>query len=274
MEDRHVTYRRTSLAHLALPLLAAALLLVAAAPAAAQEPGPGPDPAQAFEPGREVAVPRHLADGDEYRVPARELFQHGKLLFDAMWTGQEGGGRPLTKGSGGPLADPDSPLSFPRNFNRVSAPDANSCAGCHNLPHSGGAGDVVANVFVLGQRFDDVTFDPTDTIPTRGSVDESGKIPTLAQLANSRATTGMFGGGYLEMLAREITFDLRAQGLGLAPGESVELTSKGISFGTLARAADGTWDTSAVEGLPTPSLAAPTSPRPPSTRRACRCPAG
>jgi hypothetical protein len=238
-----------------LALLAGALLLAGTAPATAQGPDPETAAAQAFEPGREVAVPRHLADGEEFLMTAHELFEHGALLFDAMWTGQEGGGRPLTKGTGGPLADPDSRLEFPRNFNRVSAPDANSCAGCHNLPRSGGAGDVVANVFVLAQRFDDVTFDPTDTIPTRGSVDEAGKIPTLDQLANSRATTGMFGGGYLEMLAREITFDLRAQGLSVAPGGSVELSAKGISFGTLARAADGAWDTSGVEGLPAPSLA-------------------
>jgi hypothetical protein len=197
-----------------------------------------------------VAVTRHLADGDEYTLPAHQLFAHGKLLFEAMWTGQEGGGRPLTKGTGAPLADPGSRLDFPRNFNRVSAPDANSCAGCHNVPRSGGSGDIVANVFVLGQRFDDVTFDSTDLIPTRGAIDEQGKIPRLDQVANSRATTDMFGGGYLEMLAREITFDLQAQGLGLDPGESVELRSKGISFGTLRRNADGSWDASEVEGLP------------------------
>ncbi len=130
-----MTYRRTSLARPALPLLAGALLLAATAPAGAQAPDPGSGPdlaaAQAFEPGREVAVRRHLADGEELLVPAHELFEHGALLFRAMWTGQEGGGRPLTKGTGGALADPDSPLEFPRNFNRVSAPDANSCAGCH-----------------------------------------------------------------------------------------------------------------------------------------------
>ena len=39
------------------------------------------------------------------------------------------------------------PLEFPRNFNRVSAPDANSCAGCHNSPLAGGNGDIVAWTF-------------------------------------------------------------------------------------------------------------------------------
>ena len=109
--------------------------------------------------GREVAVPRHLQDGEEYSTPLPALLGHGKLLFNAVWTIDEGGGRPLTKGTGNPLKDPTSPLQFPRNFNRISAPDANSCAGCHNLPFgiSGGGGDIVANVFVLGQRFDFIT---------------------------------------------------------------------------------------------------------------------
>jgi Di-haem oxidoreductase, putative peroxidase len=220
--------------------------------------------AQDFQPGVERSVPTHMQDGEEFTTPIRKLVAHGGLLFNAMWTRQEGGGRPLTKGTGAPLADPDSPLVFPNNFNRISAPDSNSCGGCHNLPRSGGGGDIVANVFVLGQRFDNITFDPTDATPTRGSVDESGASATLNMIANSRATTGMFGSGYLEMLAREITFDLKAQAVALAPGGAVALTSKGISFGVLARAADGTWDTSGVEGLPAPSLASSGPADPPS----------
>lgn len=220
--------------------------------------------AQEFQPGIERSVSRHLEDGEEYQTPIHKLIEQGQILFDAMWTVQEGGGRPLTKGTGAPLADPDSPLVFPDNFNRISAPDANSCAGCHNLPRSGGSGDIVANVFVLGQRFDNVTFDPTDATPTRGAFDESGVMPTLNAIANSRATTGMFGAGYLEMLAREITFDLQAQARGLAPGESVALRSKGISYGTLARGADGSWDTSGVDGLPRPSLASDGPADPPN----------
>ena len=107
-------------------------------------------------------MPTHLQDGEEFSLPLSALLIHGKLLFDANWTEQEGGGRPLTKGTGRPLADPSRPLTGLRAFNRVSAPDANSCAGCHNAPYgiSGGGGDVVTNVFVLGQRFDFATFDP------------------------------------------------------------------------------------------------------------------
>lgn len=207
--------------------------------------------------GREVAVARHLEAGEEFAVPLEELLEHGRSLFTANFTTQEGAGRPLSKGTGASLSDPGTPLLFPRAFNRVSAPDANSCAGCHNAPFgiAGGSGDIVANVFVLGQRFDFATFDRADDTPTRGSVDESGRPVTLQTIGNSRATLGMFGSGFIEMLARQMTADLQATRDALAPGDATELTAKGVSFGTLARRADGTWDSSGVAGMPATSLA-------------------
>jgi hypothetical protein len=72
--------------------------------------------------GREVAVTRHLADGEEFSMPLHKLLARGERLFTAAWTIQEGGGRPLTKGTGNPLTDRSTPLAFPRNFNRVSGP--------------------------------------------------------------------------------------------------------------------------------------------------------
>ena len=124
--------------------------------------------------GQEVAVPVHLQDGEEYQRPIRQLLDFGRKLFTANWTSQEGAGRPLIKGAGASLSDPQSPLVFPRNFNRISGPDSNSCAGCHNRPDVGGGGDIVGNVFVMGQRFDFATFNLVDTFPTRGTVDERG----------------------------------------------------------------------------------------------------
>ncbi len=214
--------------------------------------------------GAEVAVPRHLQDGEEFRLPLRELLAHGQRLFSASWTVQEGGGRPLTKGTGNPLANPLSPLTFPRNFNRISAPDANSCAGCHSIPVIGGGGDVVANVFVLGQRFDFATFNGNETLMTQGSVDESGLGVTLQSIANSRATLGMFGSGYIEMLARQMTADLQAIRDGTPPGGSRPLVTKGISFGRISRLADGSWNVSQVEGLVAPSLQTSGAASPPS----------
>src|SRR5262249_4580355 len=119
----------------------------------------------------------------------------------------------------------------------------------------GGGGDIVANVFVLGQRFDHLTFDHDDDTATRGAVDERGQFVTLDSAANSRATLGMFGSGYIEMLARQITTTLHARASALATGQSTTLTAKGLSFGRLARNADGSWDVSQVEGLAAPSLA-------------------
>ena len=216
--------------------------------------------------GQERAVAKHLADGSEYVLPLPSLFAHGKLLFDANWTEEEGGGRPMTKGTGRPISDPSAPLTGQRAFNRISAPDANSCTGCHNAPYgvSGGGGDFVTNVFVLGQRFDFATFDPTDKLPTGGSVDETGQATALETMANFRATTGLFGAGYLEMLARQITEDLQAIRVTMKPGHTEDLVAKGINFGKLTLTKTGTWDTSQVKGLPRPSLIAGMSSQPPT----------
>jgi hypothetical protein len=189
--------------------------------------------------GREVAIPRHLQDGEECSLPIRDLIAYGKKLFQAHFTSQEGAGRPLTKGTGAPLSDPTSPLIFPRNTNRISGPDSNSCAGCHNQPISGGAGDLSSNVFVLGQRFDFATFSGNDAAPTRGAVSERREAVTLQSVANSRATPDMFGSGYYEMLARQITADLQAIRNTIGPGQHARLTSKGISFGLLVRNLNG-----------------------------------
>jgi cytochrome c peroxidase len=216
--------------------------------------------------GREVAIAHHLEDGDEFTIPLRELLAHGQRLFTAVWTIEEGGGRPLAKGTGAKLSDSTSPLEFPRNFNRISAPDANSCAGCHNLPFgiAGGGGDIVANVFVLGQRFDFVTFDTNDPIPTRGETNETGLPTQLQTIANSRATLGLFGSGYIEMLARQITEDLQTIRNLTPPGGSRSLMSKGISYGTIARTADGRWITTGVQGIAAPSLLTTGPQDPPS----------
>jgi hypothetical protein len=216
--------------------------------------------------GREVAVYRHLKDDEEFQVPLSELIEFGKKLFGANWTEQEGGGRPLTKGNGKALSDPTAPLIEGRSFNRISGPDANSCAGCHNQPYGivGGGGDFVGSVFVLGQRFDFATFDSKDVIPTKGAVDERSLPVSLNNIANLRATTGMFGAGYIEMLAREITEDLHKIRDGMRLGETRVLLSKGINFGRLTRRSDGMWDVSQIVGLPRASILTATPQDPPS----------
>ncbi|GAC1440051.1 MAG: hypothetical protein NVSMB58_37090 [Terriglobales bacterium] len=167
---------------------------------------------------------------------------------------QEGAGRPLSKGTGAPLSDSTSPLVFPRNFDRISSPEANACSGCHNAPTAGGGGDRVTEVFVLAQRFDRLTFDHSTGIALRDAVDESGKFVTMENASNDRKTIGMNGSGFLEMVAREMTGDLQAIAAATAPGSNRQLISKGVSFGIIRHNGDGTWDTSRVVGLPGPSL--------------------
>ena len=91
--------------------------------------------------GSEVAIPVHLQDGEEFTTPIEQLIRYGARLFSAKFTVQEGAGRPQSKGTGAPISDPSSPLVFPRNFDRLSSPDANSCSGCHNAPLAGAGGD-------------------------------------------------------------------------------------------------------------------------------------
>ena len=207
--------------------------------------------------GEESSVYERLEDGEERSLHLGELLRRGRLAFEARWTPTEGGGRPLTTGTGAPLADGSRPLVFPHSFNRVSARDANGCSGCHNAPFGipGGGGDFVTGVFVAAQRFDFATFDHGDGVIKRGAMQEDGAFTTLQGIGNYRATIGMFGAGFIEMLARQMTADLQAARDSLAPGGSASLASKGVGFGTLRRRDDGSWDTTAVEGLPPQSLA-------------------
>ena len=214
--------------------------------------------------GREVAIPRHLQDGEEYQLTIPQLLAFGEKLFTAKWTIQEGAGRPQSKGTGAPLSDLSDPLIFPRNFNRISGPDSNSCSGCHNEPFVGGGGDRVTSVFVLGQRFDFATFDHSDPRLTKGALDERGQFATLQDISNERKTIGMNGSGFIEMLARQMTGDLQAIRDSLAPGANQQLITKGVTFGSLKRNMDGTWNTSGVQGLPAPSLASSDANHPPS----------
>ena len=214
--------------------------------------------------GQEVAIPRHLEDGEEFQFPLLDVIAHGERLFEAVWTIQEGQGRPLTKGNGMPLTDPSSPLVFPRNFNRVSAPDTNGCLTCHIVPFTAGGGHFGTNAFIPAQRFDFATFDQSDTIPLRGTVDERGVPQTLQSISNEQNSLGMFGSGFIELLARQITIDLQRIRNATPPGGSRLLTSKGINYGIIGRRGDGSWDTSRVDGIAERSLMT-TGPNDPPT---------
>ena len=180
-------------------------------------------------------IPFHLdqADIEAGRVTFAQLIQHGELLFRAVFNKYDGAGRPGSTGTGAPRVSGSVPAMI-----RTSAPDSNSCAGCHNQPRVGGAGDFVANVFVLAQALDPVT--------------ES----VSGQFSNERNTLGMFGAGPVEMLAREMTEDLLniqtsalAQARVTSANVAAQLNTKGVNFGSIVAHPDGTVDTSLVQGV-------------------------
>ena len=71
--------------------------------------------------GRELGLTRYLVDGEEFRLPTSQGLSHGQLIFNANGTDQEGGGRPLTKGTGRPLSDPSRSRSRLRSAARGGA---------------------------------------------------------------------------------------------------------------------------------------------------------
>jgi Di-haem oxidoreductase, putative peroxidase len=166
---------------------------------------------------------------------AENMVADGDLLFRTKFNRADGAGRPAATGDSKPT--PRQARNEHR-FTRISGPDANSCAGCHNLPIFGGSGDFATNVFV-GAHFLDP---PAETISIEST--------------NERNTTSILGAGAIEMLAREMTADLRGQReaarlQALASGRSVtaNLFTKGISFGKVTVRPDGTFDQSQVEGI-------------------------
>ena len=196
--------------------------------------------------GEEPALKQHISQEEieAGRFTLEELLRHGRAVFTASFNTLDGAGRPELTGTG----QPRKRRMMPDNFNRISAPDANSCSGCHNLPTTGGGGDNVANVFVLGQQNPFVNFD--------GDPVENGPNQTLKTVGNERSTVSVFGAGFIELLAREMTTDLHAlrasalsQAISTGRETTVELVTKGVHFGTLTCYPDGTVDTSRVEGV-------------------------
>ena len=100
------------------------------------------------------AMPAHYSQATILNEPLNQVFSLGQQIFVTNFNACDGAGRPASTGTG--AARTADPVLGPRNT-RVSAPEANSCAGCHNQPQPGGAGDFVANVFVLAQAADPVS---------------------------------------------------------------------------------------------------------------------
>ncbi len=211
--------------------------------------------------GDEPAVQVHFSQSgiEAGKYSLEELIEHGETLFTASFNALDGAGRPTRTG--------DSRFRDRRegfeSFNRISGPDSNACSGCHNLPVIGGGGDNVANVFVLGQRFefvdfnDQMEFDFRDDLEDRLQYEQEDEAPlTLQNVGNERNTVGMFGSGFVELLAREVTRELLAQeeatiAEAKKSGWPVrrEISAKGIDFGAITAHPNGFVYTSEVEGV-------------------------
>ena len=196
--------------------------------------------------GDEPAITRHITQDDinAGKYDIEELIEHGRMLFEASFNTLDGAGRPELTGDG----TARRARMMPQNFNRISGPDANSCIGCHNLPGAGGGGDNAANVFTQADENPFVDFD--------GDTDEGGPNQTLMTVGNERGTVGMFGSGLVELLAREMTAELHGsrdraltQAANSGQPVAVELSTKGIAFGSITCYPDGSIDASRVEGV-------------------------
>ena len=183
---------------------------------------------------------------DNRVIDIEELVDIGEMLFATSFNTLDGAGRPETTDISASNFRPRR--VFPDNFNRISGPDANSCLACHNLPRSAGGGDNAANVFLLANELPFVNFD--------GAEGDDFREHTLKTVGVERSAIGIFGSGYIELLAREMTVDLegivtnaREEAKGTGSPVSRDLLTKGVSFGRITARPDGTLDTSQVEGV-------------------------
>ena len=100
------------------------------------------------------------------------------------------------------MGEPPGGVSQPRAAGASRRQKACPSACPRNVTTPGG--DNVANVFVLGQRFGvrELRLEPAEG--------DGFEAHTLDEVANERNTLGMFGAGFVELLAREMTAELQA----------------------------------------------------------------
>jgi len=158
--------------------------------------------------------------GSSRFIIARDPFRaivRGRQIFQRKFSLSEGLG-PRTDDGAGNIGNGDDDTLF--DASRVAGL-ADSCAACHGRP--------------------------------RGSAGHGGNVFTRP---DSRDAPHLFGLGLIEMLADEITADLRAtrdsaHAAAVQSGRSitVPLRSKGIDFGSLTVHSDGSHDASGLQGV-------------------------
>ena len=211
------------------PLAATALVLGALAPAFADEAPLWSE--------RVLQTPIDLASIAAMPMAERiaRLKQRGEELFTGKFIRADGAGRPLATQA---IIPTKRRRPAHQDFQRLAGLDANACASCHHEPVIGGAAPFTANAFV-SEGFESADFDTTDP-----------------QFSNERGSPALHGAGLIELLAREMTEELRALRDGAlekarssGTAQVAELASKGVSFGRITASPDGSLDISAIEGI-------------------------
>ncbi len=188
----------------------------------------------------------------------------GALSLDAVRrAGLEVFTRPVTAVDGygdGPFNPGEVPPSVPGNRPtlqgngtslRVNGLDAQSCNECHTIvSHAtvpptlgiGGVGGLVQNAFINPTQID--VSDGWHTASGRdGGADFNGRFANPPFL---------FGGGGVELLAKEMTADLQnllRQARAAPPGALIPLHTKGVDFGFLRTEGGGVVNLDHVEGI-------------------------
>ena len=168
---------------------------------------------EAVEPGYTVRATAELVEQariDQGLVCPEDLYETGRILFEHPFSFTDGLSRQFHRVQTG----------------RAGGPETTSCTSCHWRGGPGGGGGLPDASFILGDG---------DTVSS----------------ADMRNPPALIGAGAVQALAAEMTAELAAlkqDAIAHAPS-SIELVTKGVSFGTLHVDAGGTVDTSDVRGI-------------------------
>jgi hypothetical protein len=205
----------------ALPAVAVLAALALAAPAARAQLTDVTQTPNTINAGIQKSYTQEIGAGQgDIVTPDSSLFIIARDPARAIRRGRQIFQRKFTHGQGlGPRTlDGQGPIMSDAS---VAAGLSDSCASCHGRP--------------------------------RGAAGTGGDVATRA---DSRDAPHLFGLGLQEMLADEITADLRAiraAALSAAilngTNQTKPLTSKGISYGSITARPDGTFDTTQVAGV-------------------------
>jgi hypothetical protein len=194
------------------------------------ENGACADPTVLTYPGTQLPI------GEDGTIGGHTPFQIGGFLFQHNFAVAEGLGNGLPGLPGGPNPRPNMRKV---HFGAFGGPEATSCVSCHNEAGDSGAGTNLSNIFQIGDGVN----------PSSGL---------------ERNPPHLFGLGYRQEIGFEMTADLKAQlaaGISAATttGEAttVNLTSKGVSFGTATANPDGSTNLAEVQGVDTDLVVRP-----------------